>query len=141
MPCGNSSAAWAVAHAQHGQTAKQLADIEARLVKAPALSIVEAGLAVIAAVEQEVARAAEAVRAARQSSRAATLDAKQAEDRMRQAWRDYDRVRDGLAAFGPPARDHDDLVGSWGALRRWAEEQRPNGTRPGPTSSPLPRPR
>ncbi len=121
----------AAVSAQHEQTAKQLASVEARVAEAPALSIVEAGLSAIAAAEEEVARAGGAVRAARQADRAAAVDMKNAEDRMRRAWREYEQVRDGLAAFGPPARDHDDLVGSWAALGRWAEEQKAerNGAR------------
>lgn len=111
----------AAATAQHEEAVRRLASIETVLENAPALSTVEAELAAIAKAEQVAGAATEAVRTARQAARAAAVKARQTEETVRAAWREFDQVRDGLAALGPPAADRDDLVASWQALQRWAE--------------------
>ncbi|MEU4761001.1 SbcC/MukB-like Walker B domain-containing protein, partial [Micromonospora tulbaghiae] len=63
---------------------------------------------------------ARAIREAARRARGA-LDA--AQERLRRAWRDFDAVRDGLARFGPPAADRDDVAAAWAALAGWAGEQ------------------
>ncbi|MBL6274621.1 SMC family ATPase [Micromonospora fiedleri] len=67
--------------------------------------------------------AATAVRAGRDAARRArgTVDA--AQERLRTAWRHFDGTRDGLARFGPPAADRDDLAAAWATLAEWAQEQ------------------
>jgi DNA repair protein SbcC/Rad50 len=114
----------AVAAAQHQESAQRLATVDDTLASAPALEAVEAGLAAIAAAERAVAAASEQVRSARQSARAATGRARAAEDRVREAWRDFDRVRDAIGHLGPPPADRDDLVTSWRSLRTWADSTR-----------------
>ncbi|MDT5029496.1 MAG: repair protein SbcC/Rad50 [Micromonosporaceae bacterium] len=110
----------AAATAQHEESIRRLAAIEAVLKAAPTLSTVEAELAAIATAERVVGAAAEAVRAARQAARTAATRARQSEDTVRAAWREFDQVRDGLAPLGPPPADRDDLVASWQALQEWA---------------------
>ncbi|MDI5939533.1 SMC family ATPase, partial [Micromonospora sp. DH15] len=77
--------------------------------------------------------AAGAVRAGRDAARRArgALDA--AEERLRGAWRDFDATRDGLARFGPPAADRDDVAAAWATLTGWAggEAARRRADRPG----------
>ena len=114
----------AVATAQHEESAQRLATVDETLAAAPALEAVEAGLAAIAAAERALAAASEHVRAARHTARAAAAQARTAEERVRGAWRDFDRVRDGLGHLGPPPADRDDLVTSWRGLRTWADAAR-----------------
>ncbi len=110
----------AAAAAQHEESAKRLASVEAQLADAPTQSTVEATLATITKAERSVTAATDAVRTARQAARAASGARKKAEDRLREAWREFDAGRDALATLGPPPADRDDLVGSWQALRAWA---------------------
>jgi len=110
--------------AQHGDAVTRLAAVQSQLATAPALSTVEAGLAAISSAEREYQTAAEAVRAARLDARRAATATTRAEGRMREAWRAFDHLRDALAAFGLPAPDRDDLVGSWAALTSWARSAR-----------------
>ncbi|MEV0810391.1 SMC family ATPase, partial [Micromonospora sp. NPDC050200] len=49
------------------------------------------------------------------------LDA--AQERLRAAWRGFDTARDGLAHFGPPATDRDDVAAAWNTLVDWAAGQ------------------
>jgi exonuclease SbcC len=106
--------------AQHMEYANRLAAAQAALSNAPSPTTVEAGLAAIASAERALSSAIDAVRAARQAARRAGTEHKRVQARLREAWREFDRARDLLAAFGPPPPDRDDLVGSWDALTSWA---------------------
>jgi exonuclease SbcC len=110
----------ATATAHHGESTARLAELDATLADAPPLKAVRSGLAAIAAAERGVAEATEAVRTARASAKAATARQRAAGDAVTRAWRDFDRIRDGLAPLGPPPADRDDLVPAWTALREWA---------------------
>ncbi|GAA1811244.1 SMC family ATPase [Planosporangium flavigriseum] len=119
------------ARAQADQITTRLADLDSRLADAPKPAEIERELAGIAAAARSLEEAAGAVRAAREEHRAATTAAGRAEEKVRAAWRDFDRVRDDLARLGPPPADRDDLAGAWTALAGWtaAELLRRQGTR------------
>ena len=110
----------AAATAHHTESATRLAALDATLADAPPLKAVRSGLAAIAAADRAVTDAAEAVRTARAAAKTAATRQRGATDAVTRAWRDFDLVRDGLAALGPPPADRDDLVPAWTALRSWA---------------------
>jgi exonuclease SbcC len=109
--------------AQHGESARRITAVDQQLKGSPALSTVEAQLKAIAKAERALAAASDAVRTARQGVRRATARANAADDRLRGAWRDFDRVRDDLAVLAPPPADRDDLVSSWQSLHAWAAQE------------------
>jgi len=114
----------AAATGRHDELAARLAAATASLADAPEVEVVVAALEAVAAAEAELAAAAEALRGARQAARAAALDAKRSQERLGSAWREFDAVRDGLARFGPPPADRDNVVAAWRGLAEWAQSQR-----------------
>ncbi|GII20457.1 AAA family ATPase [Planosporangium mesophilum] len=111
--------ALAAARAQAEQVAVRLAELDGRLAYAPEPAAIERELAGIAAAARRLEEAAAAVRAAREEHRVAVTAAGRAEEKVRAAWRDFDRVRDDLARLGPPPADRDDLGRAWTALADW----------------------
>ncbi|WP_433495360.1 AAA family ATPase [Micromonospora sp. CA-248089] len=111
------------ARTQHDQLGARLAELDEQLAGAPAPERLREALAEHARLRTALEEAAGAVRAGREAARRArgALDA--AQERLRRAWRDFDAVRDGLARFGPPAADRDDVAAAWTALAGWAGEQ------------------
>ncbi|MEU4815163.1 SMC family ATPase [Micromonospora aurantiaca] len=111
------------ARTQHDQLDARLAELDEQLADAPAPERLRESLAEHARLRTALEEAAGAVRAGREAARRArgALDA--AQERLRRAWRDFDAVRDGLARFGPPAADRDDVAAAWTALAGWADEQ------------------
>jgi exonuclease SbcC len=109
----------AAARAQADQITGRLAALDGRLAGAPEPAAIERELAGIAALARTVDEAAAAVRAAREQQRAAVTAAGRAEEKVRAAWRDFDRVRDDLGRLGPPPADRDDLAAAWTALADW----------------------
>ncbi|WP_026268614.1 AAA family ATPase [Micromonospora sp. CNB394] len=111
------------ARTQHDQLGARLAELDEQLADAPAPERLREALAEHARLRTALDEAAGAVRAGREAARRArgALDA--AQERLRRAWRDFDAVRDGLARFGPPAADRDDVAAAWTALAGWAGEQ------------------
>ncbi|MEU4662807.1 SMC family ATPase, partial [Micromonospora chalcea] len=111
------------ARTQHDQLGARLAELDEQLTDAPTPERLREALAEHARLRAALEEAAGAVRAGREAARRArgALDA--AQDRLRRAWRDFDAVRDGLARFGPPAADRDDVAAAWTALADWAGEQ------------------
>ncbi|MCZ7424946.1 SMC family ATPase [Micromonospora sp. WMMA1949] len=111
------------ARTQHDQLGARLAELDEQLADAPAPGRLREALAEHARLRTALEEAAGAVRAGREAARRArgALDA--AQERLRRAWRDFDAVRDGLARFGPPAADRDDVAAAWTALAGWAGEQ------------------
>ncbi|MFJ6197026.1 AAA family ATPase [Micromonospora sp. NPDC092111] len=111
------------ARAQHDQLTARLAELTGQLAGAATPEAVRTALAEHARLRQALDDAAGTVRAGRDAARRArgTLDA--AEERLRAAWRAFDTARDGLARFGPPAADRDDVAAAWTTLVEWAGEQ------------------
>jgi exonuclease SbcC len=113
----------ATASAHVAQVTGRIVDLDARLAGAPEPAAIERDLAGIAALSRRLDEAAIAVRAAREAHRTAATVAARAEERVRTAWRDFDRVRDGLALLGPPPADRDDLAAAWSALAGWTARE------------------
>jgi DNA repair protein SbcC/Rad50 len=111
--------ALAAARAHAEQVAVRLADLDARLDGAPEPAAIERELDGIATLARQLEEASAAVRAAREEHRGAVAAVGRAEDKVRAAWRDFDRTRDELARLGPPPADRDDLGRAWQALADW----------------------
>ncbi|WP_433614347.1 AAA family ATPase [Dactylosporangium sp. CA-139114] len=110
--------ATARAHAQ--QLDQRLGELDAALRDAPAPEALQRDLDGIAALNRGLEQAGAEVRKAREAQRNAAGQADRAEERLRSAWRGFDGARDGLAAFGPPPANRDDLADAWSTLHAWA---------------------
>ncbi|NYF57770.1 AAA family ATPase [Micromonospora purpureochromogenes] len=111
------------ARARHDQLAARLSELDAQLADAATPTALRAALDEHARLRRALDEAAGAVRAGRDAARRArgALDA--AQERLRAAWRRFDAARDGLARFGPPATDRDDVAAAWATLVDWAAGQ------------------
>ncbi|MEU5904714.1 SMC family ATPase [Micromonospora sp. NPDC047527] len=111
------------ARARQEQLDARLADLDGQLVGAAEPAVLRRELAEHARLRRALEEAATAVRAGRDSARKARAGVDAAEDRLRAAWRGFDSARDGLARFGPPATDRDDVAAAWTALTGWASAE------------------
>ncbi|SCG71746.1 AAA family ATPase [Micromonospora coxensis] len=111
------------ARARADQLAARLSELDGQLAGAAAPAALRAALDEHARLRWALDEAATAVRAGRDAARRARGAVDAAEDRLRAAWRGFDAARDGLARFGPPAADRDDVAGAWTTLAEWAGEQ------------------
>ncbi|TYB37372.1 SMC family ATPase [Micromonospora sp. AP08] len=111
------------ARAEHDQLGARLAELDGQLAGAATPEALRESLAEHARLRRALEEAAGAVRAGRDAARRARGNLDGAQERLRRAWRDFDTVRDGLARFGPPAADRDDVATAWTALAGWAGEQ------------------
>jgi exonuclease SbcC len=110
------------ARARHDQLTARLAELDAELADSPGPAALRRDLEVIAGLRRDLEAAGAAVRAAREAARRARYGVEAAEERLRDVWRVFDRVRDGVARFGPPAADRDDVAAAWAGLRAWAAQ-------------------
>ncbi|MFG1800440.1 AAA family ATPase [Micromonospora carbonacea] len=108
------------ARAEHDQLRGRLAELDDQLAGAATPAALRHDLAEHARLRRALDDAAGAVRAGRDAARRARGAVDAAEERLRGAWRDFDATRDGLARFGPPAADRDDVAAAWAALTAWA---------------------
>ncbi|MFG2166395.1 AAA family ATPase [Micromonospora chersina] len=111
------------ARAEHDQLGARLAELDGQLAGAATPEALRESLAEHARLRRALEEAAGGVRAGRDAARRARGNLDGAQERLRRAWRDFDTVRDGLARFGPPAADRDDVAAAWTALAGWAGEQ------------------
>jgi exonuclease SbcC len=111
------------ARTQHDQLRARLTELDEQLADAATPDALRESLAEQARLRRALDEAAGAVRAGRDAARRARGALDGAQERLRRAWRDFDAVRDGLARFGPPAADRDDVAAAWTALAAWAGEQ------------------
>ncbi|MEU8261249.1 SMC family ATPase [Micromonospora sp. NPDC048999] len=111
------------ARAEHDQLRARLAELDEQLAEAATPETLREGLAEHARLRHALDEAAGAVRAGRDAARRARGALDGAQERLRRAWRQFDTTRDGLARFGPPAADRDDVAAAWTALAGWAGEQ------------------
>ncbi|MGB2570772.1 AAA family ATPase [Micromonospora citrea] len=111
------------ARARADQLSGRLSELDGQLAGAAAPAALRAALDEHARLRRALDEAAAAVRAGRDAARRARGARDTAEDRLRAAWRGFDTARDGLARFGPPAADRDDVAGAWATLVGWAGEQ------------------
>ncbi|MEV4822466.1 SMC family ATPase [Micromonospora sp. NPDC049274] len=121
------------ARARQEQVDARLAELGEQLAGTAEPAVLRRELAEHARLRRALEEAATAVRAGRDSARQARAGVDAAEERLRAAWRGFDTARDGLARFGPPAADRDDVAASWTALTDWAtaEAQRRRADREG----------
>ncbi|MEV4489731.1 SMC family ATPase [Micromonospora coxensis] len=111
------------ARARADQLAARLSELDGQLAGAAAPAALRGALDEHTRLRRGLDEAATAVRAGRDAARRARGAVDAAEDRLRAAWRGFDAARDGLARFGPPAADRDDVAGAWATLAEWAGEQ------------------
>ncbi|OKI65981.1 AAA family ATPase [Micromonospora sp. CB01531] len=111
------------ARAEHDQLRTRLTELDDQLADAAAPAALREALDEHARLRRALEEAAGAVRAGRDAARRARGALDGAEERLRRAWRDFDTARDGLARFGPPAADRDDVAAAWRALAGWTAEQ------------------
>jgi exonuclease SbcC len=106
---------------QHHQS--RLAEVRAALTDSPGADALKSRLAELSRLQKLLEQAGGAVRTAREAQRKTQAAVVRAEERQRSAWRQFDSVRDGVARFGPPPADRDDLAGAWQTLVDWAGSQ------------------
>ncbi|WP_410812341.1 AAA family ATPase [Micromonospora sp. 067-2] len=111
------------ARARQEQMDARLADLDGQLVGAGEPAVLRRELAEHARLRRALDEAATAVRAGRDKARHTRAGVDAAEDRLRATWRGFDTARDGLARFGPPATDRDDVATAWTALTGWASAE------------------
>src|SRR6185312_5589842 len=111
------------ARAQSEQLTRRMSTLDSQLAGAPDPAALKRSLAELDGKRKACDDATTAVRKARTVARSAASSAATAETAVRSAWREFDAVRDGLAPFGPPPADRDDLAGAWTSLSSWASAQ------------------
>ncbi|HEY7273919.1 MAG TPA: SMC family ATPase [Actinoplanes sp.] len=110
--------------AQHDQAVARLAEIQAALVDSPGVAALRRQRDELTRLQRRLDEAGAELRTAREAQRRAQRAAAVTEERQRAAWRDFDTARDGVARFGPPPADRDDLAGAWSTLVGWAGGER-----------------
>lgn len=110
----------AAGNAQLDQLRARQSTVDGLLAGAPEPAAIRERLARLDAARTELDTATGEVRRAREAHRGATKAAEQAQAKLRDAWRTFDRVRDAVAPLGPPAAERDDLAGAWDTLTGWA---------------------
>ncbi|MFI5485073.1 MULTISPECIES: AAA family ATPase [Micromonospora] len=108
------------ARARQDQLDGRLAELDAQLTGAATAEALRDRLAEHARLRRSLEEAGGAVRAGRESARKARGAVDAAEQRLRAAWRAFDAARDGLARFGPPVTDREDVAAAWTTLTDWA---------------------
>ncbi|WP_247676169.1 cytochrome P450, partial [Micromonospora sp. M51] len=111
------------ARARQEQLEARLAELDGQLSGAAEPAVLRRELAEHARLRRALDEAATAVRAGRETARQARAAVDAAEERLRAAWRAFDTARDGLARFGPPATDRDDVAAAWSTLTGWATSE------------------
>ncbi|WCN83035.1 AAA family ATPase [Micromonospora sp. LH3U1] len=108
------------ARARQEQLEARLTELDGQLAGVAEPAVLRRELAEHARLRRALEEAATAVRAGRETVRQARAGVDAAEERLRATWRAFDTSRDGLARFGPPATDRDDVAAAWAALTGWA---------------------
>ncbi|SCL50054.1 exonuclease SbcC [Micromonospora citrea] len=111
------------ARARQDQVDARLAELDAQLAGAAEPAVLRRELDDHARLRRALDESAAAVRAGREAARRARAAVDAAEERLRATWRAFDAARDGLARFGPPAADREDLGAAWAALTGWADAE------------------
>jgi exonuclease SbcC len=102
-----------------------LTEVEARLSGAGEPEALDDQLAVVAAAEADLAKAAQAARDARAAGREVGRRHDELLAREREARRAFDAARDAVAVLDPPVAQRRDLAADWAALVGWADRRRP----------------
>ncbi len=108
-----------------GSVTESLVDLDARLAGAPEPAERGARLRAVEEAEAARAHARRADRAARATAAAARAQLEQVLAAETADRRRFAEVRDRVAALGPPAAGHGDLVSDWQQLAAWAQGARP----------------
>ncbi|MER7332250.1 MULTISPECIES: SMC family ATPase [unclassified Micromonospora] len=108
------------ARARQDQLDARLAELDGQLAGAAEPAVLRRELDDHARLRRALEESAAAVRAGREAARRARAAVDAAEERLRATWRAFDAARDGLARFGPPAADREDLGAAWAVLTGWA---------------------
>lgn len=108
------------ARVRQEQLDARLAALHTQLADAPEPAALHQALAEHGRLRQELEESAAAVRAGRDEARRARAAVDSAQERLRTTWRAFDTTRDGLARFGPPATDREDVAAAWTTLTDWA---------------------
>jgi exonuclease SbcC len=109
--------------AQQEHHLSRLAEVRAAVADSPGAEALKSRLAELTRLQKLLDQAGAAVRTAREGQRRAQAAVVQAEERQRTAWRQFDRLRDEVARFGPPPADRDDLAAAWQTLVGWARDR------------------
>ena len=120
----------ALRQAEHDQVVTAHDDLVARVdTMAAAHELAVDRLPVVAEAVHRADRDVDAARgderAARTALRAASAAVDQLDGLRSAAWREFDAVRDRLAALEPPPADRRDLASAWDVLLGWVGERRP----------------
>ncbi|MGH3739112.1 MAG: SbcC/MukB-like Walker B domain-containing protein, partial [Micromonosporaceae bacterium] len=110
----------AEARAHHERVTARRDELETALADHDAPEAITATLREIDALTARAEQATAAVRRTRQAHRTAATAAERTGAALREAWRELDRTRDGLAGLAPPPVDRDDLATAWRQLADWA---------------------
>ncbi len=108
---------------RHDQLTERIGELDTQLADHQGPEGLTATLDAVEAVTRRLEQAATAVRKARERQRLTRESEQAARKAETDAWREFDRARDGLAGFGPPPVDRDDLASAWHALAEWAAAQ------------------
>ncbi|MGC5329290.1 AAA family ATPase [Micromonospora sp. DT62] len=111
------------ARARQDQVQARLAELDDQLAGAAEPAVLRRELDDHARLRRALEESAAAVRGGRDAARRARAAVDAAEERLRATWRAFDATRDGLARFGPPTADREDLGVAWAALTGWAGEE------------------
>ncbi|WP_433391891.1 AAA family ATPase [Micromonospora sp. KLBMP9576] len=111
------------ARARQDQVQARLAELDGQLADAGEPAVLRRELDEHARLRRALEESAAAVRSGRDAARRARAAVDAAEERLRATWRAFDATRDGLARFGPPTADREDLGAAWAALTGWADEE------------------
>ena len=113
-----------VADARLDDTAGQAEAVRGRLESAPLLDDVNAAIDAIANAETHLQDVRQRLASCRREEESARRTVESLGNRVGEAWRIHDRLRDDLAALAPPAADRDDPASSWRSLAAWAARMR-----------------
>jgi exonuclease SbcC len=108
---------------RHDRLTERIADLDAQLADHQRREGLTATLDTVDAAARGLEHATTAVRRARERQRLTRESERTARKAETDAWREFDRVRDGLAGLGPPPADRDDLSAAWERLVAWAVTQ------------------
>jgi exonuclease SbcC len=118
-----TAAARATADATQAALAERLEAARRSLLAYPEADVVAELLTQARQARARLGEAQAALEAGRAELAEAEAKAQAGADRLRDAWREFDRQRDTVAGLGPPAASRSDLREDWSALVAWAKDE------------------
>jgi exonuclease SbcC len=107
---------------------ERLDSLSKRLKGAKPLAELKVQLELIAAVAARVEQARKTANDSQRQEREANTQFRKGEERLKQAWSEFERTRDLVAGLQPPPANRDDLKLSWEKLVDWAREKEKKAT-------------